>query len=120
MKIYNWVDVPEDNPRPGLRRRAIRSSNAIVVRNELEPGMETYPHSHDFEQLSFIMSGHVRFTLGEEVHEVGPGSMFLIPAGFKHFAEPIGEDIVVNIDVFSPVRSDYLHLVDYQKEEFES
>lgn len=118
MEIYNWETIPEESPRPGVRRRAIRSANAMVVRNELDPGMQTFPHSHDFEQLVIIEKGRVRFTIGDHVQEMGPGSLCVIPAGIKHFADPIGDETVVNIDVFSPVREDYLHLVAYQKKKY--
>jgi quercetin dioxygenase-like cupin family protein len=120
MKVYNWKNILEESPRAGVRRQAFRGSNVIIVRNELEPGMQTFPHIHDFEQLALIVSGRVRFRVGDEVHEIGPGSIFLIPAGVEHFAEPIGNEAVVNIDIFSPVRKDYLHLVKYQEEKFES
>jgi len=116
MKVYEWKNIPEESPRPGVKRRAIRSANAIVVRNEMQPGMDTFPHKHDFEQLSMIERGSVRFTIGEEVHVMGPGSVWVIPAGVMHFADPIGDETVVNIDVFSPVRDDYLHMVKYQQE----
>ena len=119
MKVHQWKDIVEESPRPGVRRRGFRSSNVIVVRNELDPGMELLPHTHDFEQLAMIVSGRVRYTVCDEVHEIGPGSVFLIPKGVKHFAEPIGNETVVNIDIFSPVRKDYLHLVKYQDEKFE-
>jgi hypothetical protein len=36
-----------------------------------------------------------------------------------HYAEPVGDEIVLNLDVFAPLRDDYRHLVDYQRDEFE-
>jgi hypothetical protein len=35
-----------------------------------------------------------------------------------HYAEPIGDDVVMNLDVFSPIRDDYRHLIEYQAGEF--
>jgi len=116
MKVYQWQNIPEEKLRPGVTRRAIRSTNAIVVRNEMQPGMDTFPHKHDFEQLVMIEKGNVRFTVGEEVHLLGPGSVCVIPPGVLHFADPVGDETVINIDVFSPVREDYLHMVKYQQE----
>lgn len=118
MKAYHWDIIPEDSPRPGVRRRAIRSSNALVVRNEMDPGMQTFPHRHDCEQLVMIEKGRVLFHVGDEVHTLGPGSVCVIPPGVLHYADPVGPETVVNIDVFAPVRQDYLHLVAYQEEKF--
>ena len=40
--------------------------------------------------------------------------MIHIPANVEHYAEPYGDEPVLNLDVFSPVREDYKHLVEYQ------
>lgn len=119
MKVYNWNDIPEESPRNGLKRRGFRSAGALVVRNEFEPKIDTFPHSHDCDQLAMIMSGRAIFNVGGQAHEVGPGSVFLIPANVEHYLEPVGDEKVINIDVFSPVREDYLHMVEYQKDTLE-
>jgi mannose-6-phosphate isomerase-like protein (cupin superfamily) len=36
----------------------------------------------------------------------------LIPAGVEHYIEPTGEGPVMNLDVFAPARSDYMHLIE--------
>jgi hypothetical protein len=37
----------------------------------------------------------------------------LIPAGKEHYIEPVGSDVVKNIDVFTPLRQDLAHLLDW-------
>jgi hypothetical protein len=37
-----------------------------------------------------------------------------VPPNVVHYAEPVGDEVCLNLDVFAPVRADYLHLVDYQ------
>jgi hypothetical protein len=39
-----------------------------------------------------------------------------VPANAPHTGWPLGNDPVLNIDVFAPARKDYLDLVKYQKE----
>ncbi len=87
-----------------------------MVLNELQPGMETRPHSHPFEQLAYVVQGRVRFTIGDEVHEMGAGGLCVIPPDVTHFADVLGSKPAVNIDIFSPVREDYLHLTETQTE----
>jgi len=36
-----------------------------------------------------------------------------------HYAEPIGDEPALNLDVFAPIRDDYLHLVEYQESDFD-
>ena len=61
----------------------------------------------------------MRFHVGDEVVEGGPGSMIRIPPHVMHYAEPVGDEVVLNLDVFAPLREDYKHLVEYQRAEFE-
>lgn len=63
-------------------------------------------HAHPHEQSGYLVSGRIRLTIGAEIHLVGPGDSWCIGGGVKHSAE-IVEDAVA-IEVFSPVRHDYL------------
>ncbi len=63
------------------------------------------------------VSGSAIYHVGEVGHEVGPGSFLVIPAGAMHYIEPVGKEVVLNIDFFMPPREDYLHLVKYQDED---
>jgi mannose-6-phosphate isomerase-like protein (cupin superfamily) len=57
----------------------------------------------------------MRFVIGDEVIEAGPGSVIRVPPNVRHYGEPIGSEPVLNLDVFAPFREDYRHLVDYQQ-----
>lgn len=113
MKAVRWEDVPSEAVRPGVRRRGFGTRDALLVLNECEPGMELRPHSHDFDQIALITAGTAVYHVGDEPNEVGPGSLLLIPAGVEHYIEPLGEEVVQNIDVFAPARADYLHLLEW-------
>ena len=116
METYDWESLPWEEVRLGVRRKGFRSKHTLMVLNELQPGMEANPHSHPFEQLAYITQGRVRFTVGDEVHEMGSGGLCVIPPNVIHFANVLGDKPAINIDVFSPVREDYLHLTKMQTE----
>ncbi len=78
--LHNWNDLPREVVRKGVERVGFRGDNAMCVMNWLTPGMTVFPHSHTFEQLVIIVQGRVRFHLGDEVVEGGPGTMIRIPA----------------------------------------
>ena len=63
-----------------------------------------------------ILQGRTRLHVGDEVLECGPGSMVRVPPNVVHYAESVGDEVCLNLDVFAPVRADYLHLVNYQKQ----
>ena len=117
-RVYTWTELPKEDVRPGVSRTAFRGDGAIMVMNWLEPGMEKKPHSHPFEQLAYILSGRVRFEIGDDVVEAGPGEVLRIPPDVVHCGEALGDEVAVNLDVFAPARKDYLHLTEYQEADF--
>jgi quercetin dioxygenase-like cupin family protein len=77
--------------------------------------MQTNPHSHPFEQIVYIVQGRMRFVIEGQAIEVGAGSVVRVPPNAVHYGEPIGDEPVLNLDVFAPFRQDYRHLVEYQQ-----
>ncbi len=118
-RVYNWDQLEREAVREGVTRCGFRGDNVLLVMNWLEPGMEVRPHSHPFEQVVYIVKGRIRFRIGDEVVEGGPGSLIRIPPNVEHCGEPIGDETVMNLDVFSPIREDYRHLVAYQEADFQ-
>lgn len=116
-QLYNFEDLPRETVRRGVERAAFRGDNFMAVMNWLQPGMDVSPHSHTFEQVVMIVGGRVRFHVGDETFDAGPGSIIRIPPHVEHYAEPLGDEVALNLDIFAPVREDYLHLVDYQQAE---
>lgn len=115
-RVFGWDSVPEESPRPGVRRKAYVTDQVMLVMNELEPGMELRPHVHDdFDQLAYIVRGRARYYVDGTPHLMTPGTMMLVPAGSPHYIEPLddNEEPVLNLDIFVPPRSDLLHLAAY-------
>ena len=114
--VANWNDLEKEVVRDGIQRSAFGTRNVILVMNECEPGLVPGPHDHEFDQIALIISGRAIYTIGDTPHEVGPGSMLLIPAGEMHSVNPIGDETVMNLDVFAPTRRDFDHLLQWMPE----
>jgi len=69
---------------------------------KFEPGGIYELHSHPHEQMSVIVSGRMRLTVGDEVRDIGPGDMWYAPANVEHGGEILGDEPVVFIDVYAP------------------
>jgi quercetin dioxygenase-like cupin family protein len=111
-----WENIPDEFVRDGVRRRGFGNDGALLVLNELTPGMKVFPHVHeDFDQIATIISGTAIYHVNGVANEVGPGSLILIPAGQPHYIEPTGTEKVMNLDVFGPARKDLIHLLDWMK-----
>jgi quercetin dioxygenase-like cupin family protein len=71
------------------------------------PGHEPKPHSHTYEQIVYILAGHIRFHVGDDVQDLGPGGLLVIQSNVEHWGEVIGDEPVLNLDVFTPKRPEY-------------
>jgi quercetin dioxygenase-like cupin family protein len=98
--------VPEDNPVSLLWRRKVECERMLWAHVRLGKGCEVASHSHPNEQIAFLISGHVRWRLGEpdtadyrEVEVVGP-SVLPLPGGFPHGIVALEDSVIV--DVLSP------------------
>lgn len=72
----------------------------------LRKGSTVVSHSHSHEQTGYLVSGRMRLVIGEETHEVEPGDSWSIPGHVEHSGEILADSVA--IEVFSPVREDYL------------
>lgn len=114
-RAYQWDELPKEAVRAGVTRSGFRGDDVLLVMNWLQPGMQTNPHSHPCEQIVYVVQGRMRFVIGDEIIEVGAGSVIRVPPNVRHYGEPIGSEPVLNLDVFAPFREDYRHLVEYQQ-----
>ncbi len=104
----NWKSLSKVPVRNGVARRVFTGKNSMMVLNELTATAKPNLHHHPHEQLSYIIEGKCRFVVGNEVVEMGPGDLVLIPPDVPHSLEVTSETPVLNLDVFSPIRQDYL------------
>jgi quercetin dioxygenase-like cupin family protein len=98
----NWIEV-----FPGVhRRRLVASERIYQMEVRLEIGSTVPLHHHLQEQTSYVVSGRLRFQIGDLQIEALPGSSLAIPSNTPHAVWTLEESLV--IDTFSPPRSDYL------------
>ena len=69
-------------------------------------------HSHESEQMTYILQGALRFRVGDEEVVVREGEVLHIPAHVSHQAEALEDTF--ELDVFSPVRADWLRELEDQ------
>jgi quercetin dioxygenase-like cupin family protein len=117
-RAQTWDDLPVFPVRDFITRSGFRGEDVLLVMNYLEPGMELGMHSHPFEQIACILQGRMIWHIGDEVFEAGPGSVLRVPPDVMHGGKPIGTETVLNLDIFAPIRKDYLPIVEHQKADF--
>jgi quercetin dioxygenase-like cupin family protein len=89
-----------------LRRQRVIGEKMMISNVFLLKGCDVPSHSHENEQTACILSGRIRFGIGEvgspawRELTLGPGEVILLPSNVPHSALAL-EDTQV-LDVFSP------------------
>ena len=79
------------------------TENLSVTWVEGEPGSEQAVHSHEGrEQVYVIVQGQGEMRVGDEVEEVGPGTLIYVPPGTGHSIKNIGDERLVYVSSTSP------------------
>ena len=101
-------DLPLRQIWDGIHARVISGERLSLGVVELDPGAVAREHSHEHEQLGMVLRGSIRFRVGDEERELGPGETWEIPSNTPHRAEA-GSDGATVLDLFAPPRSEWEH-----------
>ena len=110
---YKWDDMPKERVNDLLERRLITGERMMLAHVYLKKGCIVPMHSHDNEQLTYIIDGALRFWIGDETAEsfvVSSGEVLVIPSHVPHKAEAVVDTL--DLDVFCPPRQDWLDKTD--------
>jgi quercetin dioxygenase-like cupin family protein len=106
---YRWDAMPEEQLKRGLTRKLITGERMMIAHVYIKKGEVVPQHSHDNEQISYILSGalHFRFgAKGEQEIIVRAGEVVVIPSNVPHSAVALEDTL--DVDVFCPPRQDWL------------
>lgn len=106
---YRWDELPKERLTDLLERRIITAERIMLAHVHLKKGCVVPKHSHENEQVSYVLEGALRFWLGEDPGEervLKAGAVLVIPSNLPHKAEAL--ENTLSLDVFSPPRQDWL------------
>lgn len=99
--------IPAVAAGEGVTRKVLSHSETLMVCEiTLEQGSAIAVHAHPHEQITYIISGRCRYTVGAETKEVGTGDSVLIPGNVPHSIAVL--ETMKVIDAFAPAREDFL------------
>jgi quercetin dioxygenase-like cupin family protein len=107
--FYRWDSMKKERVSDMLERRLITGDRMMLAHVYLKKGCIVPKHSHENEQLTFILEGALKFRIGDDGSEeitVHAGEVLLIPSNVPHQAEALEETL--DVDVFSPPRQDWI------------
>ena len=105
-RVYRLSTIPEDRPIERLRRRRVIGEQAMLSDVHLDKGCDVQMHAHPNEQFAFVMTGRLRFAIGDPNGNgsreivVEAGEVLHLPSNVPHAAFALEDSHV--LDVFSP------------------
>lgn len=105
-----FVTAAEQGSRrlfPGVDISTAAGEKMMISVVDIQPQAIVPLHDHPHEQMGILISGELTFEIGDEKLTLKPGDCWRIPGGVPHTCQA-GDEVVKAIDIFSPVREDYL------------
>jgi unsaturated pyranuronate lyase len=112
--FYCWNDMPKERVTDLLDRRLVTGERVMLAHVYLKKGCVVPKHSHENEQVTYVLEGALHFWLGEDQKEervVRAGDVLHIPSNLPHKAVALEDTL--DLDVFSPPRQDWLDGTDH-------
>jgi quercetin dioxygenase-like cupin family protein len=108
-KHYRWAELPAEQLKGGLTRRLITAERMMIAHVYFKKGADVPLHSHENEQITYILEGALHFWLGAQGEQeviVRSGEVLVIPSNLPHRAHALEDTL--DVDVFNPPRQDWL------------
>lgn len=96
------------HPEPGTTRRIMAYCDALMVCElTFKKGTTSALHKHPHDQITYVVRGSLKFSVGGQVKVVRAGDVVYMPSGVEHgLLEALEESVIV--DTFAPKRADFL------------
>lgn len=93
-----------------ISRKLLHLNNVMMAIVDFTNGPELLPqepHTHPYEQISYIAEGEVIAYIGEKKSHLKEGDMFAVSPGIAHCIQMLTPKVRI-IDTFSPVREEFI------------
>lgn len=118
--FINPADAPRLAQMPGLETTiltGLHGERMMMVLNATLPGHTVPTHSHPHEQIGMVYAGKALLRIGDEERVVQKGDFYCIPGDVPHSDTCIGDEPFVMLDIFCPVREDFIEKLKQQENE---
>jgi quercetin dioxygenase-like cupin family protein len=107
---HSWANIPREQMNDAILRQYVTGDRVTIARLEMTRGGIVPEHAHENEQISYVIRGALKFTMEGREIVVRAGELVQIPGHVPHAVEVLEDS--VTIDVFSPIRQDWIDKTD--------
>jgi quercetin dioxygenase-like cupin family protein len=114
LKTPYFIDLAKSQrltQMPGLETTiltGLHGEKMMMVLNATRPGHTVPMHAHPHEQVGIVYAGKAVLRIGDEERPVQQGEFYCIPANVQHGDTCLGDEPFVMLDIFYPVREDFI------------
>jgi len=91
---------------PLIDRQFVYGERSMLAKLLLRKGAIVPKHSHENEQITYVLDGALQFMVADKEILVRTGEVLIIPSHVPHSAEALEDTI--DLDIFTPPRADWI------------
>jgi quercetin dioxygenase-like cupin family protein len=110
FRLHRWDEIELEKVTEMFSRKIVTGEREMVTQIYLKKGALVPLHSHESEQMTYVLQGLLKFLVAGEEVIVREGDILHIPSWAPHQAEAL--DDTFTLDIFSPIRQDWLDKTD--------
>ena len=110
ISLHRWDEIALEKITEMISRKIVSGEREMLAQIYLKRGALVPIHTHESEQMTYILQGALRFLVDGEEVIVREGEVLHIPSGLPHQAEALEDTL--ELDVFSPVRAEWVGAAD--------
>jgi quercetin dioxygenase-like cupin family protein len=105
-RVHRWDEVALEKITEMISQKIVAGEREMLAQIYLKRGALVPVHSHESEQMTYILQGALKVVVGGEALTVREGEVLHVPSGVPHQAEALEDTL--ELDIFSPIRQDWL------------
>ena len=106
VSLFRWDELALEKVTEMISRKIVTGEREMLAQIYLKKGALVPMHSHESEQITYVLQGALKFLINGEEITVREGEVLLIPSRIEHQAEAL--DDTFELDLFCPIRTDWL------------
>jgi quercetin dioxygenase-like cupin family protein len=110
VRLHRWDEIALEKVTEMISRKLVTGEREMLAQVYLKKGALVPMHSHESEQMTYVLQGALKFLIGGEEITVREGEVLHIPSRIEHQAEAL--DDTFELDLFTPIRQDWLDHTD--------
>src|SRR5687767_11386343 len=106
VRLHRWDEIALEKVTEMLSRKIVTGDREMLVQIYVKRGCLVPMHSHESEQMTYVLQGALKFFIGGEEITVREGEVLHIPSNVLHQSEALEDTF--ELDVFSPIRAEWV------------